>query len=186
MSYRWLPSGVEYAGVFTTITLDGSMIYNKIGARPDREYRCMDPDAGCFEMTFSFTQPENEPFHEFVFETEMGEQILTGFETGVSSQGFDFCIEGGYLARQPTPAPTISALPTPVPSRLPTLPPTETPSTMPTGIPTHAPTMMPTNAPSQAPTQEPSSSPTREPSTAPTNMPTQMPSNMPTQARRQR
>ena len=56
LTSRWLPDGESWAGVVTSLyTEDGTLINRHIGARPDREYACTDPDIGCFTAEFMFT-----------------------------------------------------------------------------------------------------------------------------------
>ena len=165
------------------------------------EYDCLDCDFGCFDAEFLFTEAARLTSHELSYEVELhradGSDIIsTPFEGGEASEQFRFCLEACSIARQPTPAPTISlpptfapspapslsptAVPTVRPSAAPTVPPTRTPTAVPTAEPTGAPTVPPTPAPSRVPTATPTARPTLPPTPVPTVPPTPAPSRTPT------
>ena len=94
------------------------------------EYDCLDCDFGCFDAEFLFTEAARLTSHELSYEVELhradGSDIIsTPFEGGEASEQFRFCLEACSIARQPTPAPTISLPPTFAPSPAPSLSPTD-------------------------------------------------------------
>ena len=191
LSRAWLPDGESFGGIVTTFKSpdDGSILLpTSSGARPDREYYCVDPDIGCFDVWFDFSEPELEPYHSFSIELEGDggtQAILTGFEQE-RYQTFTFCIEDGVFARMPTPSPTISLPPTGVPTTVPSLAPVPRPSLIPTPQPSPgpsvAPSLLPTPQPSLVPSMVPSMTPTAKPSRDPTPAPSRVPTAVPSPA----
>ena len=143
----------------TTVTLDDGTSTSFSGPRPDRDYGCTEESAGCFVVTFDFGDPSISSSLTYEFMTYVRSDdptdydlISTSFPPDLSTGSYTFCVEGQGLAREPTPAPTVSSVPTSVP----TVPPSRTPTAGPTVPPTPDPTLAPSPLPSFAPTLPPS------------------------------
>ena len=159
----------------TTVTLDDGTSTSFSGPRPDRDYGCTEESAGCFVVRFDFGDPSISSSLTYEFMTYVRSDdptdydlISTSFPPDLTTGSYTFCVEGQGLAREPTPAPTVSSVPTSVP----TVPPSRTPTAGPTVPPTPDPTLAPSPLPSFAPTLQPSPAP----STTPTALPTPVPS----------
>ena len=113
------------------------------------EYDCLDCNFGCFDSEFLFTAAARLTSHELSYVVELhrddgSDVISTPFEGNEPSEQFRFCLEDCSIARQPTPAPTISLPPTFAPSPAPSLNPSAAPTPQPTPMPqTAAPTQKP-------------------------------------------
>ena len=73
LSRQWLPGGDTYGGITTTFKDPASgatRLPSEGGTRPDRQYYCVNKDIGCFDVKFTFSEPENEPYHSFNIELE--------------------------------------------------------------------------------------------------------------------
>ena len=175
-SERFLPDGASWETVTTTVTRDDGLVLSTVtGARPDRDYGCTEERDGCFVVKFVFGDPTISSSLTYEFMTYVRSDdptdydlISTSFPPNLQTGSYTFCVEGRRLAREPTPAPTVSSVPTSVP----TVPPSRTPTAGPTVPPTPDPTLAPSPLPSFAPTLQPSPAP----STTPTALPTPVPS----------
>ena len=165
----WAHSGAAYVfDVAAEAPLTGEFIHD--GTTPDRVYHCLPADVGCVKLSFefpsSFYQVSSPALQAGLEVTVAGESLRYDNALKEPTGFLTFCVFGGKLVGEPTPAPTISSLPTPVPTSLPT----PSPSPQPTVSP--APTFAPTPAPSPSPTIVPTAAPTRAPTAAPSAAPT--------------
>ena len=134
LTRRFRPDGDSWSGVTSYLWSDtGTLLDSYVGARLHKEYTCVDCDVGCFVSEFNFDDAAKAISNTLSYWIETpAESINTNFQGGLDAEFFYYCIESCELVRQPTSAPTISALPTHAP--------TDSPTTQPTGIPSREPT----------------------------------------------